>query len=223
MESDTVNPVASDRLRRRLRVVVTAGPTREYLDDVRFLSNASTGRMGHAIAREAARRGARVTLVLGPSDLPRLDGVRTVDVTTTQDLMKATREAVKGTDLVLFAAAPSDWRPARRRRGKPPREGGTLEVSLRATPDVARTLGRTKGKRVHVGFALEVDGDEQRARSKMAQKHLDAIVLNGLENLGRGGGAICWIPREGDAQPLPSSSKAATARAIVARAWRLVG
>ena len=208
--------------RSRPQVVVTAGPTREHLDDVRFLSNASTGRMGHAIAQEARRRGAEVTLILGPSTLPRLEGVHTVDVVSTSDLLKATREAVKGADLVVFAAAPSDFRPIRRRRGKPPREDGDMELTLRPTPDVARSLARRKGHRVHVGFALEVAGGEHRARLKLARKGFEAIVLNGIENLGEGGGDIRWIPREGAAEPLPSTSKRATARAIVARCWSLL-
>ena len=203
-------------------MVVTAGPTREYLDDVRFLSNASTGRMGHAIAREAARRGASVTLVLGPCALPRLRTARTVDVVSTKDLLAATRDAARGADLVVFAAAPADWRPARRRRGKPAREGGDVTLALKPTQDVAATLGARKGKRVHVGFALEVALDEARARRKLQRKNFDAIVLNGLENLGRGGGKIHWIPSAGEVEPLPASSKTATARGIVTRAFRLL-
>ena len=205
-----------------LHVVVTAGPTREHLDDVRFLTNASTGRMGHEIARAAHRRGARVTLVLGPSDLPALDGVDRVDVVSTEDLLRETRHAAKGADLVVFAAAPSDWRPTRRRRGKPPREGDDVTLRLRATPDVAKSLRARKGDRIHVGFALEVGGGETRARMKLAQKGLDAIVLNGLENMGAGGGEVFWIPREGALDPLPADSKARTAEAIVERAWALL-
>ena len=214
--------VASDEASSPVHVVITAGPTREHLDDVRFLTNASTGRMGHEIAREALRRGARVTLVLGPCHLPPLEGVETIDVVNTADLLRETRRAVKDADLVVFAAAPSDWRPLRRRRGKPPREGGDLDLTLRATPDVARSLLARKGRRIHIGFALEVGGGENRARRKMAEKGFDAIVLNGIENMGEGGGEICWIPREGAVEDLPADSKAQTARAIVKRAWSLL-
>ncbi len=217
----TARAPRSARRSRRLKVVVTAGPTREYLDDVRFLSNASTGRMGHAIAREAARRGAEVTLLLGPSQLPPLKNVETVAVESTDDLLRAAREATEDADLVIFAAAPADWKPRRRRRGKPAREGGDVVLTLRSTPDVAARLGRRKGGRVHVGFALEVAFDEARARGKLARKNFDAIVLNGLENLDRGGGEIWWIPAEGEVAPLPATSKAATARAIVTRALAL--
>jgi len=215
--------------RRRLpltgtRIVVTSGPTREYLDDVRFLSNASTGRMGHALARLAARRGADVTLVQGPCDLRPLPDVTTVAITSTRDLLAAARGAVQDADLVFFAAAPSDFRPRRRRRGKPPREGaGERRLDLVATPDVAATLGRAKGRRLHVGFALEVGGGAPRARRKMARKHLDAIVLNGPANFGAGGGEALWLPHEGAAVPLPNPSKARLARAILDRAMHLRG
>lgn len=218
MSADPERPAAESRP----KVVVTAGPTREYLDDVRFLSNASTGRMGYEIAREAHQRGAEVTLILGPSHLDDLAGVETVRVVSTDDLRAAARAAAKGADLMIFAAAPSDYRPIRRRRGKPPREGGDLELVLRPTPDVARTLGHQKGRRVHVGFALEVASGEHRARVKIARKNFDAIVLNGLENFGTGGGEITWIPREGSTESLTSTSKQATAEAIVSRCFDLL-
>jgi phosphopantothenoylcysteine decarboxylase/phosphopantothenate--cysteine ligase len=163
-----------------------------------------------------------VTLVLGPSSLPPLAHVTTVDVVSTEDLLRATRAAAEDADLVIFAAAPADWKPRRRRRGKPAREGDDVTLTLTSTPDVAARLGRRKGDRVHVGFALEVSPGEARARGKLRRKHLDAIVLNGLANLGAGGGTIRWIPAEGESEPLPASSKSATAKAIVTRALALV-
>jgi len=214
---------SASRLKGR-SVVITAGPTREHLDDIRFLSNASTGRMGHALARLAQRRGARVTLVLGPCDLPTLKGVRTIPIISTQDLLAATRTAAESADVILFAAAPSDFRPRRRRKGKPGREAtGAMTLDLTATPDVAATLGRGKGERLHVGFALEVGGGEARARRKMDRKRLDAIVLNGPANFGAGGGEAEWLPRHGDAERLPTTSKATLARAILDRVERLLG
>jgi phosphopantothenoylcysteine decarboxylase/phosphopantothenate--cysteine ligase len=201
---------------------VTAGPTREALDAVRFLTNASTGRMGWEIAREARRRGARTTLLLGPSTLPDPAGVRTVRVVSTAELLREARRRAPGSDLVVFAAAPADWRPARARRGKPPREGGSIRLVLRPTPDIAATLVRSKGARVHVGFALEVGGGERRARAKLLRKGFDAVVLNGPENLGAGGGAVWWIPAKGPASRLPSSSKRLLARRILDRAVALL-
>ncbi|MDJ0974575.1 MAG: phosphopantothenoylcysteine decarboxylase [Planctomycetota bacterium] len=205
-----------------LSVVVTAGPTREHLDDVRFLSNASTGRMGIELARVARARGARVTLVLGPTTLTAPAGVEVVPVVSTDDLLRATRAAVKGADLVLFAAAPSDYRPGRRRRGKPAREGGALTLRLEPTPDVAATLGARKGRRVHVGFALEVTGGPARARRKLERKHLDAIVLNSPANFGKGGGAASWIDEGGKRERLPTASKRTLAGAILTRCLALV-
>ena len=204
-------------------VVITSGPTREHLDDIRFLTNASTGRMGHALARLAAKRGAHVVLVQGPCELPALPGVVTVPVVSTQDLLRATRSEAAGADVVIFAAAPSDFRPKTRAKGKPGREAtGAMTLDLVATPDVAASLGRGKGDRVHVGFALEVGGGEARARAKMKRKRLDAIVLNGPANFGGGGGEAHWHPSDGDATSLPTASKARLARAILDRVERML-
>jgi len=210
--------------RTPLRVVVTAGPTREFLDDVRYLSNVSTGRMGWEIAREARRRGADVTLLLGPSDLPPIRGVRTVDVVSTRDLLAAARRAARGADLVVFAAAPADWRPASRARGKRSKDGTGRDVVLRLveTPDVAATLARGKGRRVHVGFALEVQRAVPHAQAKLRRKGFDAIVLNGPRNVGRGGGDVWWIVPAGERVRLPSGDKRATARAIYERSLALL-
>ena len=207
--------------RRRRRIVITAGPTREYLDAVRFLSNASTGRMGVDLARAAVRRGHEVTLVLGPTPLPAPRHVRTVRVVSTGDMLRAAREAVREADLVFFAAAPSDWAPRRRRRGKPAREGGAFSLELVPTPDIAATLARGKGRRIHVGFALEVTGGERRARAKQARKRFDAIVLNSPANFGEGGGEVRWIEAEDAPRLLEASSKARLATQILGLALAL--
>jgi phosphopantothenoylcysteine decarboxylase/phosphopantothenate--cysteine ligase len=204
---------------RGARIVVTGGPTREHLDDVRFITNASTGRMGIELARAAVRRGARVALVLGPTSLRPPAGVDVMAIVSTADLLEATRRAIVGAHAAIFAAAPADWRPARRRRGKPAREGGTFQLALRPTTDVAATLGRRKAGRIHVGFALEVTGGERRAKAKMRRKKLDAIVLNSLANMGRGGGRAAWIEEEGTSR-LPTTSKPVLARAILDRLAR---
>lgn len=209
--------------RSALRVVITAGPTREHLDDVRFLSNGSTGAMGIELAREARRRGAGVTLLLGPTPLEAPAGVRVVRVTSTADLLRAARAAVRGAHLVLFAAAPADWRPARRRAGKPPKRAYALRLRLVPTPDVAATLGRRKAGRLHVGFALESGpGGRGRALEKLRRKALDAVVWNTPSNLGAGGGPACWLTPAGVAVPLPTRSKRSLARAILAQALHLL-
>ena len=203
-------------------IVITSGPTREHLDDIRFLSNASTGHMGQALARLAARRGAHVTLIQGPCALPPLRRVDTVPIVSTKDLLAAAREAALRADAILFAAAPSDFRPRQRRKGKPSREDGGRMLELVPTPDVAATLGRGKGARIHVGFALEVGGGEARARGKLERKNLDAIVLNSPANFGPGGGEAVWLPAEGPGLPLRNDSKATLARAILDRLTRLL-
>jgi phosphopantothenoylcysteine decarboxylase/phosphopantothenate--cysteine ligase len=209
--------------RRPLRVVVTAGPTREPLDDVRYLSNASTGRMGIELAREARRLGARVTLVLGPTmeaPPPRVDVVR---VETCREMLSATRAAARGADVLVFAAAPADWRPAVRAKGKLKKDGSgrPRALTLVENPDIAATLGRTKGARVHVGFALEVQRPFFFARRKLEKKRFDAIVLNSPANVGRGGGAVFWIRAGAAPEPLAARGKPAVAKAIVARTLAL--
>lgn len=215
--------MASPRVRwPRQHIVVTSGPTREYLDDIRFLTNASTGRMGIELARAFRARGARVTLVQGPTTLQPPRGVEVVRVVSTRDLLKATRAACKDATAVVFAAAPSDYRPKQKRRGKPAREAGALTLAMEPTEDVAATLGKRKGTRVHVGFALEVAKGNQRALGKIAKKRFDAIVLNGPQNFGAGGGAARWLTPDGTSEDLPNPSKAALARAIVTRVGRLL-
>lgn len=203
---------------------MTAGPTREHLDDVRYLSNTSTGRMGYELAREAKRRGANVTLVLGPTALPPLAGVRTIDVVSTRDLLKAARAAVRGADLVIFAAAPADWRPATRARGKLKKDGSgrPRTLTLVENPDVAAILGRSKGARFHLGFALEVSRALEHGREKMTRKRFDALVLNGPENVGRGGGKAWMLFPRAKAVALPTGNKTKTARAILDAIWSLL-
>jgi len=221
------------RRRHRPRVVVTAGPSREHLDDVRFLSNGSTGRMGIELAREALRLGCDVTLLLGPTELAPPPRATTHRFVSTDDLLASARRAVEGAALVIFSAAPADWKPARRLAGKPPKASGAASLRLRPTPDVAALLGRSKGRRVHVGFALESGPTGlARALGKLDRKRFDAIVLNSPENLGRGGGLALWLePRDlrarlrtplVDVEPLPSRTKRTLARAILARALALL-
>jgi phosphopantothenoylcysteine decarboxylase/phosphopantothenate--cysteine ligase len=209
---------------RRIRVVVTAGPTREHMDDVRYLSNASTGRMGWELAREARDRGASVRLVRGPCELPPLQGVVTTEVVSTRDMLDAVRRAVEDAHLVLFAAAPADWRPATRTKGKIRRATRrTLRLDLVENPDVAATLGRAKGTRRHVGFALEVPDASgagfRSAERKMREKGFDAIVLNAPENVGAGGGDAWLLRPDGSRDRLPTGDKARLAKEILDRVW----
>jgi len=169
-----------------MNILVTAGPTREHLDAVRFLSNASSGRMGFACARAARRAGHRVTLVTGPVELPDPPGVRTVRVTSALEMRRAVLRAFPGADAVIMTAAVGDYRPARRFRGKLKKSARSLSLRLVRTPDILKALGARKGRRLLVGFALEVADAEREALRKAREKNLDYVVLNSPRAFGAG-------------------------------------
>ncbi|MBV8066575.1 MAG: bifunctional phosphopantothenoylcysteine decarboxylase/phosphopantothenate--cysteine ligase CoaBC [Candidatus Eremiobacteraeota bacterium] len=164
------------------RVVITGGPTREPFDPARFLSNASTGATAIALAREAALRGAGVTLLLGPTLLDSPAGVDVVRFSTAAELRDAALARAAGADLVIASAAVSDWRPAQRSDSKLHKSGKALAVELSPNPDVLAELGERKGSTFLVGFAAETDRHEERAREKLARKHLDAIAVNDVRD-----------------------------------------
>jgi phosphopantothenoylcysteine decarboxylase/phosphopantothenate--cysteine ligase len=170
--------------RRALRIVVSAGPTREPLDAVRFLTSASSGRMGFAVAAAASRAGHRVVLVAGPVDLPSPAGVRTVRVGTAREMHREVLAAFRRADALVMTAAVSDYRPARPRRGKWKTGPARLSLPLVRNPDILAEAGRRKGSRVCVGFAVEVEDALRRARAKVRRKRLDALCLCGPRALG---------------------------------------
>ena len=165
-----------------LRVLVTAGGTREPIDSVRFIGNRSSGRMGLALADEAARRGADVTLVAANVTIPPPAGVETVTVETTADLDAAVRERFKDADVLIMAAAPADFRPTEVGEGKFNREGAGLEMQLEPTEDiVAGVAAARRPDQTVVGFAAEHgEGAVERGRAKLARKALDAVVVNDI-------------------------------------------
>ncbi|MBL8752315.1 MAG: phosphopantothenoylcysteine decarboxylase, partial [Planctomycetes bacterium] len=136
-------------------ILITAGPTREYLDDVRFLSNGSSGRMGCALAEAARQAGCRVTLVLGPVEVSPPSGVTVVPVVSALEMQAAAERAFADCDAVIAAAAVGDWRPATRAAGKPARGPDELVLRLIPNPDIVAGLAGRKGRRIVVGFALE--------------------------------------------------------------------
>lgn len=167
-----------------MRILITAGPTREYLDSVRFLSNPSTGRMGCALAQAAARRGHKVTLVSGPVPLPPPPGVRCVPVTSAAEMLAESRRAFARCDVAIFTAAVCDYRPVRRNARKLPKMRTRWTLELEPTDDIAATLGRTKGRRITIAFALEDHDARAHAQEKLRRKHCDAIILNSPESIG---------------------------------------
>ncbi len=160
------------------RVLVTAGPTREHLDPVRFLSNPSSGKMGYAVARAARDRGARVVLVSGPTALADPFGVEVVRVESAEAMREAVLARYPAAEVVVMAAAVADWRPAERRDEKEAKLGEEKHLRLVRTPDILAELGARKGDRVLVGFAMETHAGPERAFEKLRRKHLDLICLN---------------------------------------------
>ena len=211
-----------DALRGRT-VLVTAGPTREPIDPVRFLSNYSSGKMGVAIAAAAWRRGATVTLVAGPLSVPVPPGVTHVPVQSTTEMRDAVAAHVAAADVLVMAAAPADYQPAERASGKLKKTGAPRAVELRETPDILLSTkdARRKGA-VVVGFALETDDLLANARKKLDGKGLDIVVLNAANEPGAGFGVDTnrvTIVRRGADEPeqLPLLDKRDVADAILDR------
>ncbi len=168
------------------RVVVTAGPTREYLDPVRFLSNPSSGRMGFALAEEAMFRGAQVTLVAGPVNLPPPWGVERIDVTSTVDMLEAVQGALEEADALIMAAAPADLRPVEVAEQKVKKADAPNTLPLVHTPDILATLDPRRRGILVIGFAAETEKLERHARAKLEAKNLDAVVGNLVSAPGAG-------------------------------------
>jgi phosphopantothenoylcysteine decarboxylase / phosphopantothenate---cysteine ligase len=208
------------------RILVTAGPTHEPIDPVRFIGNRSSGKMGYAIAEEARARGADVVLVSGPVSLPEPDGMRVVRVETAQEMRDAVMAEAGGVDAVVKAAAVADFRPAEQADQKLKKESGIPEIRLERTPDVLAELGTLPERPVLVGFAAETNDLEQAGRRKLEEKHLDLIVVNEVGREGTGFGSdtndAMILSAEGDDQPLRSWTKRELANAVLDRVSKLV-
>lgn len=204
-----------------MRVAITAGPTHERLDPVRFIGNYSSGKMGYALARECAGRGAKVTLISGPVDLPAPEGVETIKVTNAREMLEASKEPFAKADIGIFAAAVADYRPEECSDRKIKREGvEDMTIRLVRNPDIAATL--CAGKRenqLFAGFALETDHEHENAVGKLRRKGLDMVVLNSLNDKGACFGTdtnkITLISRDGSEKAFPLKSKQEVARDII--------
>ena len=172
-----------------LRVTVTAGPTQEALDPVRYLTNHSTGKMGYAIAREAMLRGADVTLVSGPTALPPVPGVRMVPTVSAQDMFEAVKEALPRTDILIKSAAVADYRPAEVSPDKIKKGEGEMAIPLERTPEILTWVSKNRHPGLFVcGFSMETRDLLDSSRKKLEKKHLDMIVANNLKVAGAGFG-----------------------------------
>lgn len=199
-----------------MRFVVTAGPTREHLDPVRFLSNPSTGRMGFAVAKAAAERGHEVTLVAGPVSQRTPKGVRRVDVTSARDMLAAVEDAIGGDDCVFVAtAAVADWRPSECATRKLKKSQMSDTIKLVRNPDILKSV---KCRR-KIGFAAETNDVMREAARKCREKGLEMIVANDVTAKGAGFGTstnrVTFLRRDGSVEALPLMSKLAVARRIV--------
>jgi phosphopantothenoylcysteine decarboxylase/phosphopantothenate--cysteine ligase len=200
------------------KVVVSAGPTREPIDPVRFVTNRSSGRMGYALAAAAARRGARVVLVSGPVDLPVPFGVERVSVLTGEEMRRAILEAREGATAIFMAAAVCDWVP-RAAPSKIKKSGDRLTLTLEEGPDILAELGRNRQGEILVGFAAETDRVLEHARAKLARKGVDFLVANDVSRAGVGleadRNAATILDARGGARDLPEASKGEIAEAIL--------
>lgn len=159
------------------KIIVTAGPTREYLDPVRFLSNRSSGKMGYAIARAALRRGAKVTLISGPSSLPQPKGVAFITVETAADMLKAVKKEIVSSTVLIMSAAVSDFTPREISRGKI-KKSDMMLLKLTQTPDIISEAGKKRNRPFLIGFAAETGRKIENAKRKMREKKMDMIVFN---------------------------------------------
>jgi len=210
------------------RVVVSAGPTRESIDPVRVITNRSSGLMGYRIAEAAWERGAEVVLITGPSALPVPTGVEAVRVESTAAMERAVRDALPTADLLVMAAAPADYRPARAAEGKIARGEGALAIQLEPTSDIlAATRDVRKPGAVMVGFALETGDALTRGRAKLERKGLDLIVVNDALEPGAGfetaTNRVTILGRDGSTREVPLQDKRGVADAVLDAAVSYLG
>jgi len=204
-----------------VKALVTAGPTREPFDPVRYLSNPSTGLMGYALARALSERGAEVTLVSGPTHLNVPAGVKLISITTADEMYKSVTELYPETDLVVKTAAVSDFRPLKSSGEKIKKNEAALTLELAPNPDILLELGQKKKNQVLVGFAAETGNAVEKARGKLSDKNLDLIVVNDLNEQGAGFAVktnrVSVIDREGTVEQLPLMDKDELAHQILDR------
>ena len=202
-----------------MRVVITAGPTVEDIDPVRVLTNRSSGKMGYALADAAARRGAHVTLISGPTELRAPNEADWIPVRSTEEMQRAVQEHSRGADAVIMAAAVADYRPAVAGAQKIKRAEGRLSLELEPTADILAELGSEKAAKVLVGFAAETDHVAENARRKLASKGADMIVANDVTQEGAGfdtdTNIVTLFLRDGREIPLPKMSKFQVANRIL--------
>jgi phosphopantothenoylcysteine decarboxylase / phosphopantothenate---cysteine ligase len=208
------------------KILVTAGPTRELIDPVRFISNPSSGKMGFALARAAEHRGAIVTLITGPTPLSNPNNIHVIRVNTAQEMAGAVFEHAQCSDIIIKAAAVSDYRPAKRSEQKIKKETEQLVLSLERTQDILKEIGRNKNTKILIGFAAETEHLEHYAQKKLAEKNLDIIVGNVVGYPGTGFDAdtntVTLFYRDGTKENLPKMTKNDVANLLLDRVVKML-
>lgn len=218
---EEIRRLLADRDLEGLKALITAGPTIEWIDPVRIVTNRSTGKMGYALARAAWRRGAEVTLVTGPTHLDPPKGIKVIMVKTAEEMRESVLHNYRDKDMVIKAAAVSDYRPLRKAQEKEKKKGAPITVEMIPTPDILAELGKDKGDITLVGFAAETTDHVANAMDKIRKKNLDLIVVNDVSREDRGFGAdsneVRMIDREGNQEAVPLMSKGDVADRILDR------
>ena len=197
------------------RILITSGPTRQYLDPVRYLTNASSGRMGAALASAALESGHEVVVVSGPVEVSYPSAARIVDVVSTEEMLDAARREFASCDGLIGAAAPCDYRPEHVETHKIAKTGEPLLLQLLETADVVATLGCEKGRRWVVGFALETEDHRLRALAKLQRKCCDLMVSNGVEAMNSADNSVEILDPAGGVLRAAAGSKESVAREIL--------
>jgi phosphopantothenoylcysteine decarboxylase / phosphopantothenate---cysteine ligase len=203
-----------------MNILVTAGPTREAIDPVRFISNRSSGKMGYAIARAAAARKHKVVLISGPVSLKPPKNMRVMQVVTAAEMLKAVKENVRRCDVLVMAAAVADWRPKTVSARKLKKRNNIRKIEVEPTTDILSSVRNRKGKRLFVGFAAETGRLMEEACRKLKAKTLDLIIANDVSGSNAGfevdTNKVTFLDANGEITDLPLMSKHAVARRLVA-------
>lgn len=204
------------------KALVSAGPTYELIDPVRFIGNFSSGKMGYAIADELAKQGAEVTLVSGPTKIEtELNSIELVDVISAEEMFDACTTRFSDVDIAVMSAAVSDYMPRERAEQKIKKKDDQLSLELKKTQDILKNLGELKEEQILVGFALETSNEQENAKKKLAKKNLDFIVLNSLQDKGAGFGhdtnKVTFIDQQNNIEEFELKSKAMVAKDIVTK------
>jgi len=198
-----------------MRILITAGGTREYLDPVRFITNASTGRMGFALARQAVKAGHSVTLITAPTSLRPPEKARLVKVQTAQEMQAAVKAHFENCHCLIMAAAVSDYRPEKTSKTKLKKTSTPLTIKLKPTPDILKWAGKNKKTRLIVGFALEDTNLRTRVREKLTKKNLDMIVANRPSVIGKDTASVQILTKTGKWTTIPTAKKTTIAKKII--------